>query len=61
MGRRKKEKTVIHSIRINENMKNFLSSLDNTNKFVLQLLLESEEFKKYQIQKSSLDNTATLF
>ena len=61
MGRKKKEKTVIHSIRVNEDMKSFLKSLDNANLFVLQLLEETEDYKKYIRFKKELENLPSLF
>ena len=46
MGRKQKEKTYIKSIRVNEDIKDFLESLENANLFVLQLLEDTNEFKK---------------
>jgi hypothetical protein len=46
MGRPKKDKTYIQSLRVPSEIKKFLDSLDNTNIFVLQLLDNSKEFKK---------------
>lgn len=61
MGRKKKEQTYIKSIRVDKDTKEFLESLDNANLFVLQLLQESEEYKKF-IQKKKLEDTRpTLF
>ena len=61
MGRRKKEQTYIKSIRVNEDIKEFLESLENANIFVLQLLEETEEFKKFIAYKKSQDQTGSLF
>ena len=47
MGRKKQEPTFIKSIRVNEDIKEFLENLENANLFVLQLLEEPEEFKKF--------------
>ncbi len=61
MGRKKKEKTYIKSIRVNEDIKEFLSSLDNANIFVLQLLQETKEYKSFIHQKKLKDSTPKLF
>ena len=61
MGRKQKEKTYIKSIRVNQDIKEFLESLENANLFVLQLLEETEEFKKFVAYKKSLANTRNLF
>lgn len=61
MGRRKKEQTYIKSIRVNEDIKEFLESLENANIFVLQLLEETEEFKKFIAYKKSQSQTGSLF
>ncbi len=61
MGRNKKEKTYIKSIRVNEDMKEFLSSLDNTNIFVLQLLKDTTEYKSFIHQKKLKDSSPKLF
>ena len=60
MGRAKKEKTYIKSIRVNEDTKEFLESLDNANLFVLQLLKDTPEFKKFVGQKKA-DSGPNLF
>lgn len=61
MGRKQKEKTYIKSIRVNEDLKEFLESLENANIFVLQLLEDSNEFKKYIANKKNDDMTESLF
>ena len=61
MGRRKKEQTYIKSIRVNEDIKEFLEQLPNANLFVLQLLEDTEEFKKFIAYKKSQDQTGNLF
>ena len=61
MGRKQKEKTYIKSIRVNEDIKEFLESLENANIFVLQLLEETEEFKKFVAYKKSQSQTGNLF
>ena len=61
MGRRKKEKTFIKSIRVNEDIKEFLENLENANLFVLQLLEDTNEFKKFIANKKSDNLTGNLF
>ena len=61
MGRKQKEKTYIKSIRVNEDIKDFLESLENANIFVLQLLEDSNEFKKFIANKKSDNMTGNLF
>jgi hypothetical protein len=61
MGRKQKEKTYIKSIRVNQDIKEFLESLENANIFVLQLLEDSNEFKKFIANKKSDDLTGSLF
>ena len=61
MGRKQKEKTYIKSIRVNEDLKEFLESLENANLFVLQLLEDSNEFKKFIANKKSDSMTGNLF
>ena len=61
MGRKKQEPTFIKSIRVNEDIKEFFESLENTNLFVLQLLEDTNEFKKYIANKKNDDMTGSLF
>ena len=61
MGRKQKEKTYIKSIRVNQDIKEFLESLENANLFVLQILQDTEEFKKFIAQKKSMLQTKSLF
>ncbi len=61
MGRKKQEKTYIKSIRVNENLKEFLEQLPNANLFVIQLLEDTEDFKKFIQQKKSDNLTGNLF
>mgnify|MGYP003465348305 FL=1 len=61
MGRKQKEKTYIKSIRVNQDIKDFLESLENANIFVLQLLEDTNEFKKFIANKKSDDLTGSLF
>ena len=61
MGRNRKEQTYIKSIRVNQDIKEFLEQLENANIFVLQLLENTEEFKKFIAYKKSQDQTGNLF
>lgn len=61
MGRKKQEPTFIKSIRVNEDIKEFLESLENANIFVLQLLENTEEYKKFIAYKKSQSQTGNLF
>ena len=61
MGRKQKEKTYIKSIRVNEDLKEFLENLENANLFVLQLLEETEDYKKFIAYKKSQSQTGSLF
>ena len=61
MGRKKQEPTFIKSIRVNQDIKEFLESLENANIFVLQLLGNTEEFKKFIANKKSDNMTESLF
>ena len=61
MGRKKQEPTFIKSIRVNQDIKDFLEQLENANIFVLQLLENTEEYKKFIAQKKSQSQTGNLF
>ena len=61
MGRKQKEKTYIKSIRVNQDIKDFLEQLENANLFVLQLLENTNEFKKFIAIKKSENMTGSLF
>ncbi len=61
MGRKQKEKTYIKSIRVNQDIKDFLDSLENANLFVLQILEDTNEFKKFVANKKSDNLTGSLF
>ena len=61
MGRKKQEPTFIKSIRVNQDIKDFLEQLPNANLFVLQLLEDTNEFKKFIANKKSDSMTGNLF
>lgn len=47
MPRAKKRPTFIKSIRVDFETKQFLESLENANEFVLQLLQNTDDYKKF--------------
>lgn len=61
MGRKKQDPTFIKSIRVNQDIKEFLEQLENANIFVLHLLEDSNEFKKFSAYKKSQSQTGNLF
>ena len=61
MGRKKQDPTFIKSIRVNEDIKEFLENLENANLFVLQLIENTDEFKKFLANKKSDNLTGSLF
>lgn len=61
MGRKQKEPTYIKSIRVNEDIKDFLEQLPNANIFVLQLLEDTEDYKKFLRLKKESENLPSLF
>lgn len=61
MGRKKQEPTYIKSIRVNEDLKEFLEHLPNANLFVLQLLEDTEDYKKFLRLKKENENLPSLF
>ena len=61
MGRKKKEPTFIKSIRVNQDLKEFLENLSNANLFVLQLLEDTEDYKKFLRLKKENENLPSLF
>lgn len=61
MGRKKKEPTFIKSIRVNQDLKEFLENLPNANLFVLQLLEDTEDYKKFLRLKKENENLPSLF
>lgn len=61
MGRKKQDPTFIKSIRVNQDIKEFLESLENANMFVFQLLENTEEYKKFIAYKKSQSQRGNLF
>ena len=58
---KKKEKSVIHSIRVSKTLKEFLNSLDNANEFIKELLLNTDDYKKFLHKKEILEKQTRLF
>lgn len=56
-----KERSVIHSIRVSKTLKEFLNSLDNANEFIKELLLNTDDYKKFLHKKEILENQPSLF
>ena len=61
VGRKQKEKTFIKSIRVNQDIKDFLDSIENYNKYIIELIESQKDFKIYLRTKKENDNTPTLF
>ena len=61
MGRRKKEKTFIKSIRVNQDIKDFLEIIENYNKYIIELIEAQRDFQIYLRSKKENDKTPTLF
>ena len=61
MGRNRKEKTYIKSIRVNEDLKDFLETIENYNKYIIELIEAQRDFKIYLRTKKENDNIPTLF
>ncbi|EQA7630575.1 hypothetical protein ACX81E_001743 [Campylobacter coli] len=51
-----KHKTQIHSLRVEIIIKEFLSSLENANQFVIQLIKDNQEFKNFIMKKQAREN-----
>ena len=61
VGRKQKEKTYIKSIRVNQDIKDFLESIENYNKYIIELIESQKDFKIYLRTKKENDNSPTLF
>ncbi|NDJ28035.1 hypothetical protein CQA38_08455 [Campylobacter sp. MIT 12-5580] len=61
--RSKKEQTHIKTFRVNQDLKDFLDSLENSNQFVIQLLKDTQEFKEFLHKKELMNdkNQPSLF
>lgn len=55
MGRFKKRPTFIKSLRVEQDIKEFLESLENANDFVVLQIKNTEEYKQFIIKKQEQD------
>lgn len=55
MGRFKKRPTFIKSLRVEQDIKEFLESLENANDFVVLQIKSSSEYQKFLEQKQEQD------
>lgn len=56
-GRPKKEQTTITSFRVSLLIDEFLKTLENKNDYVIQLITDTDKFKKFQRLKTEEENT----
>lgn len=61
MGRKQKEKTFVKTFRVNQDIKDFLDSIENYNKYIIELIEAQRDFKIYLRTKKENDKTPTLF
>lgn len=61
MGRNKKRPTFVKSIRVEQDVKEFLENLENANDFLVLQIKSSEEYKKFIREKEEKENLPTLF
>lgn len=57
MGRIKKRPTFIKTLRVEQDIKEFLESLENANDFVVLQIKSTEEYKQFIIKKQEQDLT----
>ena len=55
-GRPAKEKTFIKTMRVNADINEFLSSLENANDFLIFCITEKQEYKDFIAKKRANDN-----
>lgn len=55
MGRYKKRPTFIKSLRVEQDIKEFLESLENANDFLVLQIKNTEEYKQFIIKKQEQD------
>lgn len=55
MGRYKKRPTFIKSFRVEQDIKEFLESLENANDFLVLQIKNTEEYKQFLIKKQEQD------
>ncbi|EDP5802020.1 hypothetical protein FV933_08205 [Campylobacter jejuni] len=60
---KKYQKSNIHSLRVDADLKAFLDSLTNANQFVIQVLKDTQEFKDFKRRLEALkdENQPSLF
>lgn len=63
VGRPKKEPTYTKGFRVNNDLKLFLEALDNSNRFVNEMLTNTPEFKAFMANKHQheIQSSKTLF
>ena len=61
MGRKQKQKTFVKTFRVNQDIKDFLESIENYNKYIIQLIESQKDFKIFLRTKKENDNSPTLF
>lgn len=63
VGRPKKEPTFVKGFRVNIDLKLFLESLENSNRFINEMLKNTPEFKAFMTNKlqNKLQSPKTLF
>ncbi len=63
MPRAKKRPTYIKSLRVDSETKQFLESLENANEFVIQLLQNTDDYKKFirALREKENENQPKLF
>lgn len=57
MGRCKKRPTFIKSLRVEQDIKEFLENLENANDFLVLQIKSTEEYKQFIIKKQEQDLT----
>lgn len=55
MGRLKKRPTFIKSLRVEQDIKEFLESLENANDFLVLQIKNSKEFQSFLVKKQEQD------
>lgn len=58
-GQPKKAPTFLRTIRMSEDLKDFLKSLSNANEFVVSQIINTDEYKDFIVRKEELSNSRT--
>lgn len=63
VGRPKKEPTFVKGFRVNTDLKLFLEDLENSNRFINEMLTNTPEFKAFMANKhqQEIQSSKTLF